>query len=105
MFDILRACHDVPCGGHFVNKRIAYRVLQQGYYWPMLLKDVRNYVRSCNNCQRMGRLVQAGEMPLQPQVLVEPFERWALLPTILWVVSLGEKNSKMVLSRQPAATN
>ena len=26
----------------------------------------------------MGKLVQSDEMPLQPQVLIEPFERWAL---------------------------
>ena len=26
----------------------------------------------------MGKHVQSDEMPLQPQVLIEPFERWAL---------------------------
>lgn len=26
----------------------------------------------------MGRPIQSHEMPLQPQVLVEPFEKWAL---------------------------
>ena len=26
----------------------------------------------------MGRPVQSDEMPLQPQVLIEPFEIWAL---------------------------
>ena len=26
----------------------------------------------------MGKLVARDEMPLQPQVLVEPFEKWAL---------------------------
>jgi hypothetical protein len=70
--------HDGPCGGHFVDKRTTYKVLHQGYYWPTLFKDAKIYVRSCDNYQRMGRLVQADEMPLQPQVLIEPFERWAL---------------------------
>eukprot|EP00253_Pinus_taeda_P004538 PITA_04538 len=26
----------------------------------------------------MGQTIQSGEIPLQPQVLIEPFERWAL---------------------------
>ena len=26
----------------------------------------------------MGKYVQSDEIPLQPQVLIEPFERWAL---------------------------
>ena len=49
-----------------------------GYYWPTIFKDVRKYAQACNSCQRMGRLGQSDEMPLQPQFFTEPFERWAL---------------------------
>ena len=77
-FDILKACHDDPCGGHFANKRTTYKVLNSGYYWPTLFKDAKTYVKSCDNCQRMGKPVQYDEMPLQPQVLIDPFEIWAL---------------------------
>jgi hypothetical protein len=58
MFDILRAFHDEPCGGNFDEKMTAYKVLHQGYYWLMLFKDVKKYVRSCDKYQQMGRLVQ-----------------------------------------------
>ena len=78
ILDILKACHDEPCGGHFTNKRTPYKVLCLGYYWPTLFRDAKKYVRSCDNCQRMGNLVARDEMPLQPQVLIEPFEKWAL---------------------------
>jgi hypothetical protein len=78
VFNILKACHDEPCGGHFVDKRTTYKVLRLGYFWPTLFKDAKKYVRSCDNCQQMGRPVQADEMPLQPQVHIEPFEKWAL---------------------------
>ena len=27
ILDILRACHDEPCGGHFADKRTLYKVL------------------------------------------------------------------------------
>ena len=56
----------------------AYKVLHLGYYWPTLFRDAKKYVRSCDSCQGMGKLVARDEMPLQPQVLIEPFEKWAL---------------------------
>ena len=74
----MKACHDEPCGGHFADKSIAYKVLYLGYYWPTLFRDAKKYVRSCDSCQRMGKPVARDEMPLQPQVLIEPFEKWAL---------------------------
>lgn len=32
IFDILKACHDGPCGGHFAERRTGHKVLQTGYY-------------------------------------------------------------------------
>ena len=32
MYDILQACHDGPCEGHFPDKLTTYKVLHQGYY-------------------------------------------------------------------------
>ena len=78
MFDILKASHDEPCGGHFVDKRTTYKVLNSGYYWPTFCKDAKTYVKSCDNCQRMGKLVQFDEITLQTQVLIESFEIWDL---------------------------
>jgi hypothetical protein len=34
VYDILKACHDDPCGGNFADKRTAYKILRMGYYWP-----------------------------------------------------------------------
>lgn len=49
-----------------------------GYYCPTLFRDTKKYVQSCDSCQRMGKPTQADEIPLQAQLVVEPFERWAL---------------------------
>jgi len=45
VFDILKSSHDEPCGGHFVDKRTAYKVLRVGYFWPSLFKDAKQYVK------------------------------------------------------------
>eukprot|EP00253_Pinus_taeda_P028134 PITA_28134 len=72
IYDILKACHDDPCGGHFADKRTAHKVLRMGYYWPSLFKDARKYVKACDSCQRMGQPNHRDEMPLNPQVTLEP---------------------------------
>lgn len=74
----LKSCYNELCGGHFVDKRIAYKFLVLGYYWPSIFKDTKEYVKRHDHCQRMWKLVSLDEMPLQPQVLTEPFEKWAL---------------------------
>ena len=78
VIDILKSCHDEPCGGHFAAKRTAFKVLTLGYYWPSIFKDAKKYVKSCDSCQRMGRPTATDQMPLQPQVHLEPFDKWAL---------------------------
>jgi len=44
VFDILLTCHDGPCGGRFVAKRVTFKVLQEWYYWPTLRQDVKKYI-------------------------------------------------------------
>lgn len=36
IFYIPKYCHEGPCGGNFVDKRIGYKVLSTGYYWPTI---------------------------------------------------------------------
>jgi hypothetical protein len=62
--EILRSCHDGPCGGHFLDKRTTHKVLHSGYYWHRIFKDAAKYVRSCDSCQRIGRPTSADEIPL-----------------------------------------
>jgi len=66
MFDILKECNNEPHGGHFVDKRATYKVLHLGYFCPTIFQDAKKYVKSCDNYQQMGKLVQVDEMPLHP---------------------------------------
>ena len=49
-----------------------------GYYWPAIFRDAQNYVRRCDSFQRMGQPSRVDEMNLQAQVVLEPFEKWAI---------------------------
>jgi hypothetical protein len=78
VYDLLKACHDGPCGGHFADKRIGHKILRMGYYWPIIFQDAKKYVQACDSCQCMGQPNHMDDMPLQPQVVLETFERWAM---------------------------
>eukprot|EP00253_Pinus_taeda_P016153 PITA_16153 len=58
ILDILKACHNGPCGGHFADRRTTHKVLQAGYYWPTIFKDVKKFVQACDSCQRAGKLAE-----------------------------------------------
>lgn len=78
IFDILKVWHDGPCGEHFADRKTGHKVLQIGYYWPTIFKDAKKFIQACDSCQRAGHPGHSNEMPLNPQLVIEPFERWAL---------------------------
>ena len=71
---ILWHCHNSPCGEHYGGDKIAAKVLQSGFFWPTLFKDVRHHALKCDQCQRMGEISRRNEMPLQNIMEVEVFD-------------------------------
>lgn len=63
--DILRACHDEPSSGHLGFTRTLERI-RRSYYWPRLAKTVKQYVRTCRDCQRRKT------PPMRPAGLLHP---------------------------------
>lgn len=78
VFDVLKVCHDGSWGGHVVDHRTSHKVIQIGYYWPTIFKDDKNFVQACDSCKRARCPRQSNEMPLNLQLVIEPFEWWAL---------------------------
>ncbi|GJV41746.1 reverse transcriptase domain-containing protein [Tanacetum coccineum] len=62
-FDILKACHSGPTGGHYGANYTAKKVFDLGFYWPTIYKDAYNFVTRCNICQHQGKILQRDEMP------------------------------------------
>ena len=49
---LLREHHDTALAGH-PSWTVTYAHLAHSYFWPRMSRDVRQYVRSCDECQRM----------------------------------------------------
>nr|CAN76294.1 hypothetical protein VITISV_029511 [Vitis vinifera] len=54
------------------------KVLQSGFTWPSLFKDARIMCRSCDRCQRLGKLTKRNQMPMNPILIVELFDVWGI---------------------------
>jgi hypothetical protein len=75
---ILSFCHSHACGGHFRAKKTAAKILQCGFFWPTLFKDAHEFCKSCDKCQRLGRISKRNMMPLNPILEVEVFDVWGI---------------------------
>ncbi|KAL6324956.1 hypothetical protein AAG906_019864 [Vitis piasezkii] len=67
---ILMQCHAYASGDHLSTQKTALKVLQLGFYWPTVFKDAHEVCKSCDKCQRLGKLTKRHMMPLNP-ILVE----------------------------------
>ncbi|KAK9034964.1 hypothetical protein V6N11_077015 [Hibiscus sabdariffa] len=76
--DIMYHCHAAACGGHFGGNRTAAKILQSGFYWPTLFKDVHAFAKACDRCQRTGNISRRNEMPLRNILEVELFDVWGI---------------------------
>ncbi|XP_022873482.1 uncharacterized protein LOC111392381 [Olea europaea var. sylvestris] len=75
---ILEHCHSSIYAGHFGALKIAAKILQSGFYWPMLFRDAFELLKMCDRCQRIGNISRRNEMPLNSILDVELFEVWGI---------------------------
>nr|GEV94829.1 reverse transcriptase domain-containing protein [Tanacetum cinerariifolium] len=76
--DILKVCHNRPTRGHHVPNYTAKKVFDSGFYWPRIYRDVHDLVKSCDACQRQGKISQQDEMPQNSIQVCEIFDVWGI---------------------------
>nr|GEW84393.1 reverse transcriptase domain-containing protein [Tanacetum cinerariifolium] len=76
--DILKACHNGPTGGHHGSNYTAKKLFDSGFYWPTIYRDAHDLVKSCDACQRQGKISQRDEMPQNSIQVCEIFNVWAI---------------------------
>lgn len=45
---ILTFCHSHSCWGHFGANKTARKVLEAGFYWPTIFRDVYTFCKACD---------------------------------------------------------
>nr|GEX11879.1 hypothetical protein [Tanacetum cinerariifolium] len=72
--NILAHFHSYASGGHFGATKTGHKVLQSGFFWPTIFKDVQSFVKACTRCQQVGGISRRDQMPMNPILIVEIFD-------------------------------
>nr|GEX96827.1 reverse transcriptase domain-containing protein [Tanacetum cinerariifolium] len=72
--DILKACHYGPTRGHHGPNYNAKKVFDSGFYWTSIYRDAQDLVKTCDVCQRQGKILQRDEMPQNSIQICEIFD-------------------------------
>ena len=67
---VLYMFHNEPTSAH-ASKEKMFDKMKERYYWPQMFEDIKNYVSSCDSCQRRGKAKR--NEPLHPIPVGEPF--------------------------------
>jgi hypothetical protein len=71
--EILLKAHDIKTSGHLgINKTC--EKIKDRYYWPQWEKQVRDYILSCETCQKIKAPAVSRNAPLQPILPSKPME-------------------------------
>ena len=76
--NILRHCHEGPTGGHHGVAVMARKIFDAGFYWPTIFRDVQNFIRTCDACQRASNISNRNEMPQTNIQVCEIFDVWGM---------------------------
>jgi hypothetical protein len=75
---VIESLHSGSSGGHFASVNTVNRIRTAGYWWPYMNRDVKSFVDSCDQCQRIGGPSFQNHLPLIPIIPLAPFEKWGI---------------------------
>jgi hypothetical protein len=85
---VFKELHEGVARGHFATDFTAKKILDVGYWWPIQFKDIHEFYRSCDSCQKTKRLKTKSLAKLVTTFL-EPFMKWGL--NFIGPIRLGGK--------------
>jgi hypothetical protein len=69
----MRKLHEGPLKRHFVIEIMQRKILDARYWWPTMYKDVHDYCKSCDACQRVRGLATQSLVKLVTSLPKKPF--------------------------------
>jgi hypothetical protein len=75
---VIREVHEGVCRNHSGARALAHKLTRTGYYWPSLLCDTTQYMKTYNKCQRFANVPKQSPEELTPMTSPWPFAQWGL---------------------------
>ncbi|KAL2235395.1 UNVERIFIED_CONTAM: hypothetical protein Sindi_1271700 [Sesamum indicum] len=74
----MREIHEGSCGNHFGVRSLPQKIARQGYFWPTMIKDAKDFVKKCESYQRYASLIHQPATPLEPIKIACPCDQWGI---------------------------
>ncbi|GKU93134.1 hypothetical protein SLEP1_g6759 [Rubroshorea leprosula] len=75
---VMEEIHEGECSNHIGAESLSYKILRQGYFWPTMKMDTREYIKRCDKCQRFARIQHQPSNPLHLVTAPWPFAKWGM---------------------------
>ena len=74
----LREVHEEICKNYLGGKSLAYKILWQRYYWPIIKKDAAELIQRCEPCQKYANIQHQPASQLISIVAPWSFAQWEI---------------------------
>uniref|UniRef100_A0A1X7U211 RNA-directed DNA polymerase n=1 Tax=Amphimedon queenslandica TaxID=400682 RepID=A0A1X7U211_AMPQE len=93
--EVLRIAHTIPMGGHLGQRKTTARISER-FFWPGMIQEIKNYCRTCPECQRTaGRRYTPRAQLVNLPIIETPFKRIAM--DIVGPLEKSNKGNKYIL--------
>jgi len=74
----MQEIHDGDYGNHARGQSLSHKAINQGYYWPKMFNDTKEYVKKCPQCQRFTPSSNRPSTDLHTLLSHWSFMQWGL---------------------------
>ena len=74
----LEELHEGICGSYTGGRSLSRRAITQGYWWPSMQKETKEYAKKCDQCQRFALNIHQPRGVLNPLSSPRLFAQWSL---------------------------
>lgn len=74
----MREVHEGICGDHMAAKALTHKIIRQGFFWPTMSTDCKEFVKKCDSCQKFANMPR--QSPALPTSILSPipFAMWGI---------------------------
>ena len=60
----MKDVHEGVARGHYAGKETTHKIMDARLWWPTIFQDTKDYCKSCEVCQCVGKQSKRDHMPL-----------------------------------------
>lgn len=94
--DILSKIHEGSYGNHMGGKSLAHKVLRQGYFWPHIYRDAKQYAQKYDKCQRFAYAIYIPAEECHSISSLWPFLKWGIGIVGPLPMAIGQKKFLLI---------